>query len=634
MASREAIADPGLITAMRDTMCHRGPDDSGLWVSEDNRVVLAHRRLAIIDLSPTGHQPMTDLSGRYCITFNGEIYNYRSLRKDLEAMGHRFVSSSDTEVILESYKEWGTKCLSRLNGMFAFCLYDSDVGRMFLARDRAGEKPLFYRHANGRLLFASELKALMADPGCPREIDQDALNEYLAYGYVSAHRCILRGVRKLTQGQAMIYDPAGDVLRTWNYWSLPETISRSGTDVAELLEELDRLLLDSVKMRMVADVPVGILLSGGMDSSLVTAMAARISQNKIKTYTVSFPGYGGLDEGPHARIVADHFRTDHTEIVAEPTSTDLMVDLARQYDEPIGDHSMIPTYIVSKLIRQNATVALGGDGGDELFGGYPHYNSLEQLTRVRDSIPLVVRRVLGFSAARCLPVGTKWRNHLIGLRGDQIDSLTHVNMYFDALSRKRLLAPLQENYVKFGPPPETFKASYCMSSGSVMQEATRLDFRTTMVDGYLVKVDRASMMNSLEIRAPFLDHRLVEFAFGRLPDNLRATARERKILLRHLGKRLLPPGFDFERKQGFTLPIAHWFKGRFGDFVRSVLTEADHNLFDRRFIEKILDGQTKGYANANRLFLLTIFELWRREYRVSIPSRPSHSSDQRERATA
>jgi len=620
IASREPIPDPELVTAMRETMVHRGPDDAGTWVSTDRRVALAHRRLAIIDLSPAGHQPMADSTGRLRITFNGEIYNYQALRKDLEAMGHRFRTASDTEVILEAYREWGTECLSRLNGMFAFCLYDNDARRVFLARDRAGEKPLFYRHAGCKLVFASELKALMVDPAFPREIDPDALNDYLAYGYVMGHRCIFTGVCKLVQGQAMTFELDTDAFRTWRYWTLPAPVSRPNRDSAELLDELKRLFLDSVRLRMIADVPVGILLSGGMDSSLVTAMAAGISAKPVKTFTIAFPGYGILDEGPHARLVAEHFRTDHTELAAEMPGVELLSELARQYDEPIGDHSMIPTFLVSRLIRKHATVALGGDGGDELFGGYPHYNVIGRLSRYRNGVPAFARKLIGFSASRFLPVGTRWRNHLIGFKGDLHDGFAHVNMYFDAGSRRRLLSPAYRNGMKTGSPPESEKAGSCTAGGSRLYEATALDFRTTMVDGYLVKVDRASMMNSLEIRTPFLDHRLVEFAFRELPDEMRATPTARKVALRLLGKRHLPPGFDFNRKQGFELPLAHWLKGKWGGYMESVLEGSDPGLFDRRFLRNLVSAQRKGYANASRLFLLAIFELWRREYKAVLPS--------------
>ena len=318
------------LLVMRDSMRHRGPDDAGVWWSDDGRVGLGHRRLAIIDLSAAGRQPMTDSTGSLHIIFNGEIYNYLELRQELEALGHHFRTASDTEVILEAYLAWGTGFLSRLNGMFAIALYDHRQRRILLARDPAGEKPLFYRHTARSLTFASEVKALLSDPSCPRQLDVAALDYYLAFGYVPGSLCLLSGIHKLQQGHALDFDVQSGTTRTWAYWSLPPSAPADATD-EELLEELERLLADSVRLRLIADVPVGVLLSGGVDSSLVTAMAARVSTKRVKTFNISFPGYGTFDEAPYARTVARHFNTEHVELAAEPATVDLLPELARQY---------------------------------------------------------------------------------------------------------------------------------------------------------------------------------------------------------------------------------------------------------------------------------------------------------------
>ncbi|MGE3540336.1 MAG: asparagine synthase (glutamine-hydrolyzing) [Candidatus Tectimicrobiota bacterium] len=617
LASQYSTICPDMLLKMRDTMRHRGPDDAGLWLSDDRRVGLAQRRLAIIDLSPAGHQPMSDMTGQLYITFNGEIYNYQALRRELESCGHHFRTASDTEVILEAYRAWGTQCLQRFNGMFAFALYDSVTHRLFCARDRAGEKPLFYRHAAGVLAFASELKALMADPACPRQVDADALNAYLTYGYVPGKQCILNGVAKLLPGQAMSYELDTNTLRTWTYWELPTPAVHKAQTAAELQEELAALLLDSVRLRLHADVPVGILLSGGIDSSLVTAMAARVASQPVKTFTIAFPGHQAYDEGPYARLVAQHFGTEHTELVAEPAAVELLPDLARQYDEPLADHAIVPTYLVSRLIRQYATVALGGDGGDELFGGYPHYSFLQQQQRFRRLIPPVARAWAGLAAARLLPMGFRGRNHLIGFAADVPHSIAHINMYFDAQARRRLLAPFWQQGGQTGAEPEKTRRQLCMPGHSPLQQATAVDFQSLMVDDYLVKVDRASMLASLEIRVPFLDHRIVEFAFSRVPDVLRATTTARKILLRHLAQSLLPSTLDLTRKQGFTMPLSAWFQGSWGEYMSTVLREACPQVFDQRMIQSLITGQRRGYANIQRLFALTMFELWRREYHVT-----------------
>lgn len=609
------MVDPELLRSMRDTMRHRGPDDAGIWTSKDGTVGLAHRRLAIIDTSAGGHQPMLNQAGDLCITYNGEIYNYQELRRELEAKGANFRTSSDTEVILEAYRAWGTDCLAHFNGVFAFGIYDHVARRLFLARDRPGEKPLFYWHTAGGLVFASELKALMANPVFPRTLNLEALDSYLAYGYVPGTMCMLEGVHKLPQAHAMTYDLDEDRLNVWRYWDLPEPSIQRDVSEVELLDELDSLLEDSVRLRLIADVPVGILLSGGVDSSLVTAMASRVSSHPIKTFTLSFAGYEAFDEAPFARIVANHFGTDHLEIVAEPTVVDVLPELAKQYDEPMADASMVPTFLISRLVRQHATVALSGDGGDEVFGGYPHYNLLLWQERLRGVIPQSLRRWMSRVAAHRLPAGFRGRNHIIGFGADLPNSIAHVNLFFDSVTRQRLLVPEVKHA---GFEPEAYKADLCERDLTPLQQAMRVDFRTTLVDAYLVKADRASMLASLEMRAPFLDHRIVEFTHRSVPDSLRVTLFERRILSRLLGKRLLPPTLDLKRKQGFTMPMATWFKGEWGHFIEGVLSDIDPTLFDRSAVRSLIEGQRKGLANADRLFALTIFELWRREYGVTL----------------
>jgi asparagine synthase (glutamine-hydrolysing) len=602
---------------MRDTMTHRGPDDAGVWWSPDARVGLAHRRLSIIDLSLAGHQPMSYLDGQVWLVLNGEIYNYRDLRRTLEAAGHRFRSATDTEVILAAYAEWGLDCLSRLNGMFAFALYDQRARRLFLARDRAGEKPLFYVHRPGTFAFASELKALLRDDDVPRHLDLEAFGQYLAYGYVPGTMCILSGVRKLGQGEAISYEIESGTVRVWQYWQLPEAGEAPRRAPADLERELEALLADSVRMRLVADVPVGILLSGGIDSSLVTAMAARASNGPVKTFTVSFPGYGEYDEAPHARAVADYFGTCHTELVAEPASVELLPQLASQFDEPIADSSMIPTYLVSRLIREHATVALGGDGGDELFGGYRHYNWLQTQDRIRRVVPRVIRKSVGTLAARGLPIGFRGRNYLLGF--ESVDQgIAHVNVFFDRRSRRRILSKGLRRRGLPGLPPETYKAHLAANCGSVVRKATTADFRSYLVDDILVKVDRASMLTSLEVRAPLVDHRLIEFAFARVPDRLRATSTQRKVLLRSLAKKVLPPGFDLTRKQGFSLPLDAWLRGSWRDNVQEILEQADSSLFDRQGLRELISLQRRGYPNAQRVFAIAMFELWRRHYHIEV----------------
>ena len=618
IAGKAPIQDRDWLESGRDAMRHRGPDDAGTWWSAEGRVGLGHRRLAIIDLSPAGHQPMQDASGELCIVFNGEIYNFASLRRDLAAKGHVFSSHSDTEVILAAYSEWGVACLAHLNGMFAFALYDGRQRQLFMARDRAGEKPLFYALAKGALRFASELKGLMADPTFPRRIDSEALDCYLTMGYVPGERCMLQGVNKLPPAHALVFNLESGQSRVWRYWQLPEadTPTTSGpADEAALLDELEALLEDAVRRQLVADVPVGILLSGGVDSSLITAMAVRASP-KVKTFTIRFTGHGQYDETEHARLIARHFATEHVELEAGESTVDLMPLLSHQFDEPMVDSSMIPTYLVSQLVRKHCTVALGGDGGDELFGGYIHYNRMLWIQQKLSGIPRSLGVLAAHAAVSLLPTGFKGRKWLQGLGVDLRQGLPLIAAAsFDRTTRQALMTGSGQ----WPLVAESIHAQQIPRTPDLLQRATRMDFGCYLPEGILVKVDRASMLNSLEVRAPLLDYRLIEFAFGKVPSHLKATATSRKVLLKKLTARLLPSAFDQHRKQGFTIPLGSWLQsGPWQDLFRETLLGSDNTLFCHKTIGKLLAGQAKGLANSERLFGLVLFELWRREYRVSI----------------
>jgi asparagine synthase (glutamine-hydrolysing) len=557
---------------------------------------------------------MQDASGALSIVFNGEIYNFADLRDELIAKGHGFKSHSDTEVILGAYREWGTECLARFNGMFAFALFDARKQTVFLARDRAGEKPLFYHQANSVLRFASELKALLADPALPRRIDPAALDCYLAMGYVPGDRCMLQAFNKLPPAHALLFDLKIGQAKIWRYWQLPELEATSSRplDEAALLDELEMLLEDAVRRQMVADVPVGVLLSGGVDSSLITAMAVR-SSSQVQTFTIGFPGHGKLDETEHARLIARHFGTRHTELMAEGATANLLPRLAHQFDEPMVDSSMIPTFLVSQLVRQHCSVALGGDGGDELFGGYGHYSRLKWMQQKLESIPYPFRKGVALSAEKLLPVGLKGRNWLQGMGVDLAKGLPLIASYFDAATRRRLLASQPDWFLA----AESVFKSRVPEYPDLIQRSTRMDFANYLAEDILVKVDRASMLNSLEVRAPFLDYRLIEFAFGRVPSHLKATAQDKKILLKRLTSRVLPPEFDRQRKQGFSIPLGDWLKGgAFRDLFNQVLRDSRCS-FDAGTVDSLFHGQDSGRSNGERLFALVMFELWRREYDVT-----------------
>ena len=616
VASRRAQTSRDWLAAGNQEIQHRGPDDSGEWWSAHQKVGLAHRRLSIIDLSPAGHQPMLDATGALTIVFNGEIYNYRELQAELHQLGYAFKSSGDTEVIMAAYQAWGLECLSRFNGMFAFALFDAGKQRVFLARDRAGEKPLFYHCTADTLHFASELKALFANPALPRQINQEALGAYLGMGYVAGAQCLLEGYQKLPPAHALTFDIETGLRNVWRYWQPPQySLSADSPQLSDtdLVSELEALLEGAVRRQMVADVPVGVLLSGGVDSSLITAMALRAT-SKVKTFTVGFPGHGALDERQHARFIAEYFGTEHVELEAPTVSADILTKLARQFDEPIVDSSMIPTYLVSQLVRQHCTVALGGDGGDELFGGYGHYNRLLWMQQRLGKIPLKLRKLLALSAEILLPVGFKGRNWLQGLGVDLDRGVPLIASYFDRSARRQLLPK-----INFGSTtnPDSFESNEALSL-DLLQRATRNDFQNYLAEDILVKVDRASMLNSLEIRAPFLDVSLIEFAYGKVPSRLKATALDKKILLKRLTAKVLPPQFDQQRKQGFSIPLASWLKqGEFRDLFHSVLLD-DRCVFDRKAVGQLLKGQDQGRNNSERLFALVLFELWRTQYQISL----------------
>lgn len=617
IAAQSPVADRSWLSRGREALHHRGPDDAGEWWSADACVGVGHRRLAIIDLSPAGHQPMQDAETGLCIVFNGEIYNFPELRRELIAKGHTFRTHSDTEVILAAYHEWGTDCLSRLNGMFAFAIYDSRRRQLFLARDRAGEKPLFYAPGHGMLRFASELKGLMADPALARRIDREALDCYLAMGFVPGERSMLQGVKKLPPAHALVFNLNDGQTRIWRYWELPEpsaSAARGEADEAGLLNELESLLEDAVRRQLVADVPVGVLLSGGVDSSLVTAMAVRATP-RVKTFTVRFPGFGSYDETEHARLIARHFGTEHVELVAAESTVNLLPVLARQFDEPMVDSSMIPTYLVSRLVRDHCTVALGGEGGDELFAGYAQYNRLLWLQRNLGWIPQNLRLAAAIAAEALLPIGFKGRNWLQALGVDLQTGLPLIASLFDRDMRQQLMAG-QGNWE---PAAERVREQRVPKATDLLQRATRMDFANYLAEDILVKVDRASMLNSLEVRAPLLDFRLIEFAFAKVPSRLKATASSRKVLLKKLAARILPREFDQQRKQGFSIPLASWLQSEpWKALFRETLLGSDDALFDRKTVTKLLAGQMKGRVNSERLFALVLFELWRREYRVSM----------------
>ena len=592
---------------------HRGPDDSGEWFSDDGCVGLGHRRLSIIDLSKNGHQPMSNFNGDLKIVFNGEIYNHIELSQTLSKKGYKFNSKTDTEVILAAYSEWGEECTTFLNGMFAFAIYDSINKILLISRDRAGEKPIYYNFRNGILKFSSELKALLSDKSLDIKINKESLDCYLSMGFAPGERCILEGFNKLPAAHSLVFSLVDSKITIKKYWELPVN-QKNNFSESHLTEKLYELLENSVKNQLFADVPVGVLLSGGVDSSLITAIASHHNSN-LKTFNIRFPGHGRFDETKYARRISQHFGTEHVELEASPVDGDTMIKLARQFDEPIIDSSMIPMHMISELVQQHCKVVLGGDGGDELFGGYEHYNRLLWLNRYYKFAPLFLGQLAAFISDRTMPLGMKGKNWIQSLRYNLNNEVPLIASYFDPMNRKKLMHTSVPNWPIVA---EDILSSNLPQNKELLQRLTRMDFNNYLTEDILVKVDRASMLNSLEVRAPFLDKDLIEFAFKDVPSSLKATSKNNKILLKNLAKKVLPNDFVNNRKQGFSIPMNDWLKkGSFLDFFQDILLDPQ-TIFNRKVIEKLLKHQDRGFNNGERLFALVMFELWRREYKVSL----------------
>ena len=582
-----------VLARMTTAIKHRGPDDAGCWYDSGVGIALGHRRLSVIDLSAEGRQPMTSASARYVIIFNGEIYNFRQLRSMLAAEGVRFRGQSDTEVMLAIIERDGVvEGTRRFAGMFAFTLFDRLENRLHLVRDRLGEKPLYYGWAGDVLLFGSELKALREHPAWLGEVDRGALTLFLRHNYIPAPHSIYIGIKKVLPGTILTFqlrshrtDPSEVV-----YWSAEE-VAASGIDAVtsgsevELLDELDRLLRETVRREMIADVPLGAFLSGGVDSSLVVALMQAQANRPVRTFTVGFDEHE-YNEAGYAKAVAQHLGTDHTELYVRPAEALAVVPkLPTLYDEPFGDSSQIPTFLVSQLARGHVTVSLSGDGGDELFGGYDRYFLAQKIWRLLKAVPRSVRRAIAKAIQRVAPGRWDWALGLTGLRnrsraghrvsGDRLHKLaqflsldTQEAMYLDLMSHWRDPGAVTLGGVE---PTTVFTdlKSGALGDG-LLSRMMYLDLVSYLPDDILVKVDRASMGVSLESRAPFLDHQVVEFAW-RIPPSLRVRHGRGKWPLRQLLKRYVPEALFDRPKMGFGVPIDHWLRGPLKEWAAALI---------------------------------------------------------------
>ena len=612
-STREPV-DRDRLRRMTEAMLHRGPDDGGAFFDDAAGVALGFRRLSIIDPSPAGHQPMGNEDGTVWGMCNGEIYNFIDLRAGLAARGHVLRSRSDTEVIVHGYEERGTECVRELDGMFALAIWDARRRRLLLARDRLGKKPLYYYDDGRRLLFASELKALITDATVPRTLNWDAVGQFLALGNVAGSRSIFAGIRKLPPGHWLVCDGADIV--TQPYWDWLPALHRVDhrRSEADWVADLLVALRAAVQRRMISDVPLGAFLSGGIDSSAVVAAMAAVSTQPVKTFSVGF-AERRYNELEYARAVAQHFGTDHHELIVQPEAVaDILPRLVHQYDEPFADASALPTYYLAKLAREHVTVALSGDGADEACAGYDRYAQALQ-ERAVDAVPPAVRRVL-LSPLDWLPIGVPGRRLGRRLMLDPMQRYASAMRHMPAEQVAALLTPeTAQRITSDGAAPvlEALRRAADLDPLSRMQYA---DAKVYLPDDILVKIDRASMLNSLEVRCPFLDHHFLEL-MATVPPQMRLCRGQGKSLLKRALRGVLPEHVLHRPKMGFAVPMASWFRDDLASFVSEVVLDrrtAQRGIFAPRALEKLVRTQANLTRVTPHLWEILVFEFWCRAY--------------------
>lgn len=606
---------PHELRQMSAMLVHRGPDGAGVWV--DGNVGLAHQRLAIIDLRPEAGQPMSNEDGSLWVTFNGEIYNFQELRQELEEKGHPFRTNSDTEIIVHAYEEYGRECVTRFRGMFAFALWNAKTRTLLLARDRVGKKPLFYALTGDRFLFGSEIKALLADRSLAADVDPASLDHYLALGYVPAPLTAFRGIRKLPPAHWLEFRDG--CITMGRYWTLHYTPKRKLT-FPDAITELRRQLSEAVRLRLISDVPLGVFLSGGIDSSAIVAYMARQLNSPVRTFSVGFEE-DAFDERPYARTVAERFGTEHTELLVKATSLDVLPRIVWHYDEPFGDPSAVPSYAIAELTREHVTVVLNGDGGDESFAGYNRYVQNRRAHR-GDFVPLSWRRAVA-SAVNCLPQSWRQRRPLHKLT-TVTDAMaqTPERRYsrwfgqFDPPLRQHLYTADFLETLDQSDPESLFIAAFQQGENVDWTDATlAADVSLYLPEDLLVKMDRASMAHSLEARSPFLDHVLMEFAAS-LPPEFKLAGQQKKRILKAALRGILPDEILDRPKRGFDPPIGRWLRTNLRDMAHDILLAPraiQRGYFRRASIETLLTEHATGREDhALHLWELLMLELWQR----------------------
>jgi len=624
----EKALEPDTLQRMIDVLRHRGPDDEGTYASDFRLrpgrealpgVALGHRRLAIIDLAG-GHQPLSNEDGSVWVVFNGEIYNFAQLKRRLEGGGHRFRTRSDTETIVHLYEDHGPGFLEHLVGMFALAVWDARRGQLLLARDRLGKKPLVYRHEPGRLLFASQLKSLLEVPGVPRDVDPQALDQYLTYQYVPHPLTIFRGIAKLPPGHYAVY--RDDRLEVRPYWQL-DFNAEEDRPAEDYARDLRARLTEAVELRLQSEVPLGAFLSGGIDSTIVVGLMRQLADEPVRTFSIGFP-VPEYDETRYARTAAEEFQTVHEEFRVEPDAVEILPKLVWHYDEPFGDSSAVPTWYVSALTRQHVTVALTGDGGDELFAGYPRYRAV-WLAGWFDGLPGVVRRMVAGRYWQKLPASARqkslrrrWKRFVEVLHQSPARRYLGWIAIFNEARRGELYTDQFVSTLPEVDPVEFLAAALAKGNRRDPITATSLaDLVTYLPCDLMTKVDVASMAHGLECRQPFLDHRVVELA-ARMPPRLKFRRGRGKRILVETFADLLPAPIRRRPKMGFGVPLDHWFRNELRDFAREILLDPRtlaRGYFRAPVVHGLLDAHQSGrFDHSIRLWTLLVLELWQREW--------------------
>lgn len=589
---------------------HRGPDHHDFWMDDAGKNFMGFTRLSIMDLTNLGNQPMISQCKKYILIFNGEIYNYISLRNELEALDYIFNSQSDAEVLLNCLIEWKESCLKKIEGMFAFSFYDIEAKNLILARDISGEKPLYYYHQNRSIAYSSEIKPLARSINHEKILNKDSLNHYLGNGYIPREQSIFEGIKKLLPGEYIKFDIQTGEKQIYKYWCLLKLIKKNNIKPKQtninLTDKLEDLLQKSLQKQLVSDAKLGMMLSGGVDSSLLVAMASRI-KSKLDTFTVIFPDNKIYNEQKHAKLISKKFRTNHHELDAGSIEPELIEKLTYFFDEPMTDSSMLPTYLLCKEMSKFCKVAIGGDGADELFGGYNHYVKLSSIHELCKYVPHKMRHAISKAALSTLPRNIRGRKTIEILGEDLINLNFSSSLLFNYEDRKTL-------FYKY--PEMAQEIIFERNIGQVSQQdfikrMTLVDFQNYLSEDILVKVDRASMANSLEVRSPFLDKKIIEFAFTEIPSSKKIYQNQKKILLKDLCKKLLPSEFNLSRKQGFSIPINQLLiSGKWYDFFYTKIQEFNGFEINKSFAFKLLEDQKIGAHNGEKLYSLVQLICW------------------------